>query len=250
MDTMTNTGTAESVNEQPSEVRQVQGEHEMRSMQKTSSVKTTQGSKPHMKERKPSDGIRDLKEQLAKARSSNESLAELLRKRQANQPVIRGNNDELYLEYSVTIDKQRYTAVQPLVKGEVVKHLAPLLAPLIKVANALLQGNDLRTLKEARTRDNDGKLTNQGLMLDEKQLYVTNPIDDLRYQWKIIAENPEFVKILNHIRNQKVFDKDTIDLKHCPGVTTGTSHSGYDTGEKVSSSVSETKEFFSPFFER
>jgi len=248
MDTKTNTATAASVKEHPSEVRQVLREEEMNTPERVSPQRTKQEPRVQ-KKAKPSNGIRELKEALAKARSQNQSLAELVKKREANSPVFKINEDSLDLEYSVVMGKQRYTATQPLVKGELAKALAPLLAPFIRVANALLQGHDLRELKEARVRDNDGRLTDQRLKLDGEQLYVANPIDDLRYQWKVLEKSETVKNAIGFLVDQAAFDG--IDLTTCPGVTKGDSHrNSYDSGENVSSRVGETKRVYNPFFER
>jgi len=248
MDTKTNTAKAASAQEHPSDVRQVLREEEMNPPKRVSPQRTKQEPK-HQRKAKPSNGIRELKEALTKARSQNQSLTELVQKRVANLPVFKINEDSLDLEYSVVVDKQRYTAVQPLVKGDIARALAPLLVPLIKVTNALLQGHDLRKLKEARVRDNDGKLTDQRLKLDGEQLYVANPIDDLRYQWEVLAKSEMVRNAIRFLEDQSAFKG--IDLTKCPGVTTGDSHSNsYDSGENVSSRVGETKGFYNPFFDR
>jgi len=248
MDTKTNAAIAASAQEQPSDVRQVRSEGEMDIPKRIPPHRTTQ--EPKFQRRvKPSNGIRELKEQLAKARSQNQSLTELAKKREANLPVFKINKDSIDLEYSVMVEKQRYTAVQPLVKGDVAKALAPLLVPFIKVTNALLQGRDLRSLKEARVRDIDGKLTDRRLKLNGEQLYVANPIEDLRYQWEALAKSEMVQKAIGLLVDQAAYAD--IDLTKCPGVTTGDSHSNsYDSGEIISARVGETKGFNNPFFNR
>lgn len=217
----------------PESVPQIQNESEMR---KIPSGK--RDSRPGKKGNTKSNGIAQLRSRLDKSQNELQLERAKSQTRLANTPSIKMKEDSIDLEYTVTVGKQRYSSLLPVVKGEIAKSLAPVIEPFVRVANAALQAHDLRELKQAHTRDNDGKITKDVLRHNGKAAFVANPIDDLRYQWEVIAASPACMKALQNFAKEV----EKLDLSKTPGVTTAEQHrNSYSSGSALAKILNEYK---------
>jgi hypothetical protein len=219
-----------------SDVPQVLNESELG--RSSSSKKVSSTSQKRSGKHSNQNGIAQLRSRLEKSQNDLSQERAKTQTRLANTPSIKTKEDSIDLEYTVTVGKQRYTSSLPVVKGDVAKALLPAIEPFVRVANAALQAHDLRELKQAHTRDNDGKITKDVLRHDGKAAYVANPIDDLRYKWEVIAASPGAMKALQTFAKEV----EKLDFSKTPGVTTAEQHrSSYASGIALARALSEYK---------
>lgn len=229
--------TAQAVQEAVApDVPQVLHEDELKRSSSSKKVSTT--SQKRSGKRSNQSGIAQLRSRLDKSQSDLSQERAKTQSRLANTPSIKTKEDSIDLEYTVTVGKQKYTSLLPVVKGDVAKALLPAIEPFVRVANAALQAHDLRELKQAHTRDNDGKITKDVLRHNGKTALVANPIDDLRYKWEVIAASPAAMKALQAFAKEV----EKLDFSKTPGITTAEQHhDSYASGSAIAAILNEYK---------
>jgi len=203
----------------------------------------TNGTKVQGSKRK-SAGIQAIREQLEKSNSARRALELDAQRRRSNTPKFTQDQrlETIDLEYSVQVDGKRFASVQPLVRGDLAKLLAPVISPLIRVANAALQANDLQKLKMAHERNPEGKLTDKPLKLEGQQLYVANPVDDLRAMWEVIQSSEPAMKAARALSAEL----EKLSFDKMPNVTTAKAHSStYEACLSFAKKVGEFKDLSS-----
>lgn len=158
--------------------------------------KSGQGKKPAGKP----TGNAGLRAKLDSVSRQLTDLQNRERDRRENTPTVSLNEDSMDITYTGKVAGKPQNRNVPVIQGEKVKLLIPLIKPIVSICNAALRGKQLENLVAAANKDpSSGKKIGVLKDHDDNVLYEPLWMTKANYAYSVILSNPTICEHLRQI---------------------------------------------------
>jgi hypothetical protein len=135
-----------------------------------------------------------LGEKLKKTQQEYENLQKQVSQRVEKTPTFGIKDDTVVLQFEGKVADKRTVRYAPLLKGDEVRLIWPIIEPIVHLANAALRGHDIEDRTKVTELGPDGK--SKDVLWEGKPVYKCDWAVKARYAYGRLIADPEIAKNL------------------------------------------------------